>query len=129
MARSLELPVLITVPGLDVESAVALGNELLAAAECQKSLPPPIEKARHKLRHAVQDLQAGDTGEDISRFIVTLRPYVLRTLAHADDEHPETERLVTTLLSPLLRLNGRPNPSIAAAAQTVRATASSDPGR
>lgn len=108
MARRLDLPVLITVPGLDVKGAVALGNELLAAAEGQKSLPPPIEKARHKLRHAVQDLQAGDTALDLSRFIVTLRPYVLRTLAHADDEHPESEELVAVLLSPLLRFQSRP---------------------
>jgi hypothetical protein len=119
MARRLDLPVLITVPGLDGKGAVALGTALLAAAEAQKSLPPPIEKARHKLRHAVQDLQASDGAEELSRFIVTLRPYVLRTLAHADDEHPETEELVEVLLSPLLRWQVRP----------TRISSSSDPGR
>jgi hypothetical protein len=125
MARSLDLPVLITVPGLDTQSAVALGNELLAAAESIK-LPPPIEKARHKLRHAVQVLQSGDTGEDLSRFIVTLRPYVLRTLAHADDEHPETEELVATLLSPLLRWMPRP---LRSSNGSPGSPGSSDPGR
>ena len=118
MARSLDLPVLISVPGLDAKSALALGTELLAAAECLKSLPPPIEKARHRLRQAVQSLQSSD-GEisGISLFIVSLRPYVLRTLAHADDERPETEALVATLLSPLLRWQSRPQRH------------SSDPGR
>jgi len=59
LGRNLDLATLITVPRLDAAGAVALGNELLAAAEAVKKLPPPVEKARVRLRLTVKELAGG----------------------------------------------------------------------